>query len=143
MLTLSPMTVAPVCRVGDPLSLTCTASIDFIIWSVSRVNEQGMLEKAINDEPINSEDLLQMLQPIVTSLATFTFTRTSAQGELPLISTLSIDSVSISLNGTVVRCIDGRSQEENNLMTGSTTCTIQIIDTRQSELANILMIVVS
>jgi hypothetical protein len=138
------MTVAPVCHVGDPLELTCTASIDFIIWTISRVNEKGMLEKAINDEPINSEDLLQMLQPVVISLATFTFMRTSAQGELPLISTLSIESVSIGLNGTVVNCTDGRSREENKSIPVSTT--IQIIDTSQSELAyhnNILTIVVS
>ena len=72
-----------------------------------------------------------MPQPIAISLATFTFLRTSAQGELPLITMLSIDSVSIGLNGTVVHCIDGRNQEGNKLMPASTT--IQIIDTSQSE----------
>ena len=87
------MLVAPVCRVGDQLNLTCTASIEFITWSVFCVNEQGILERAINDEPINSEDMLQMPEPTVNSLATFTFMRTSAQGDLPLISTLSVDSV--------------------------------------------------
>jgi hypothetical protein len=92
-----------------------------------------MFESVINDEPVNSEDLHQMPHPIEHSLATFTFTRTSAQGELPLVTTLSINSVSIGLNGIVVNCSDGRSQEENKLMTASVT--IQIIDTSQSELA--------
>ena len=124
------MIVAPVCHIGDPLNLTCTSSIEFITWSISRVNEQGDLENVINDEPLNSEDTLQMPQPIEISLATFTFRRISAQGELPLVTTLSIDSVSIGLNGTVVRCIDGRNQQGSKFMPASTT--IQIIDTSQS-----------
>ena len=140
------MTVAPVCRVGDPLNLTCTSSIRFITWSISgpRVDEQGDLENVINDEPLNSEDTLQMPRPVMISLATFTFMRISAQGELPLVTTLLIDSVSLGLNGTVVRCMDGRNQlqGENKLMPASTT--IQIIDTSQSELAyhNTLTIIV-
>ena len=125
MLTLSPMMVAPVCRVGDPLNLTCTASVDFISWSIFRANEQG---KAINDELINSIDDNQMSQTVVNS-AMFTFARTSAQGATPLISTLSIDNVSIGLNGTVVRCM-----EAGNMMSSAST-TIQIIDTSQSKFA--------
>ena len=133
MLTISPMTVAPVCRVGDSLNLTCIASVEFITWRVFRVNEQGMLEKAINDEPINSQDPFQMPEPIVTNLATFTFIRMSAQFSLPLISTLHIDLVSIGLNESVVYCVDGRNTVTNKLMSASTT--IQIIDTSQSKLA--------
>ena len=128
MLTISPMTVAPVCQVGDPLNFTCTASVEFISWNI---NEQSM-KRVINDEPINSEDSLQMPDPIVTDLATFTFMRMSAQFSLPLISTLSIDSVSIGLNGSVVNCMDGRDRVTNRLMSASTT--IQIIDTSQSKL---------
>jgi hypothetical protein len=54
----------------------------------------------------------------------------STEGALPLITRLSIDSVSIGLNGTVVRCSDVA-----NPMTSAST-TIQIIDTSQSELPN-------
>ena len=49
--------------------------------------------------------------------------RTSAQGESPLISTLSIDSVSIDLNGTVVNCMN----VANSMMSASTA--IYVIDT--------------
>ena len=138
------MNVAPVCRVGDPLQMTCTASIEFTSWSIFRVNEQGMLERAIHDEPINSVDQVQMPEPTVTELATFTIMRTSAQNVLPLTSTLSIDMVSIGLNGTVVNCMDGRRSEERNVSISAST-TIKIIDTNQSELANqtISMTVVS
>ena len=45
MVTLSPMMVAPVCCVGDPLQLTCTASIEFMRWSIVVVNEHGVEEE--------------------------------------------------------------------------------------------------
>ena len=121
MVTLSPMTVVPVCRVGDPLQLTCTATVEFISWSIFRMSEQGTPEKEINDELINSRDRYQMTQTVVNS-AIFTFSRSSAQNATPLISTLSIDSVNISLNGTVVQCSDLVKT------TRSALSTIQIID---------------
>ena len=133
MLTLSPMTVPPVCRVGDPLQLTCTASIEFLTWSVLRVNEQGTLEPVINEEIINSRDMIQMRDTSLDS-ATLTFMRSSDQGASPLVSTLFIDSVIVDLNGTVVRCSD----VANPLTSASTT--IQIIDTSQSESPNITLV---
>ena len=134
MVTLSPMTVAPVCHVGDSLRLICTAhNIEFLRWNVLRVNEQGDLVDVFRGETINSRDMVQMrdtLDPL--NSATFTFMRISAQGASPLISTLSIDTISIGLNGTVVRCTDVA-----NPMTSAST-TIRIINTRQSELINLL-----
>ena len=121
MVTLSPMMVAPVCCVGDPLQLTCTATVEFISWSVFQINEQGTLEMEINDELVNSIDEHQMAHTVVNS-STFTFSRISAQGAAPLISTLSIDSVNIGLNGTVVQCSDVVNT------TVSALTTIQIID---------------
>ena len=118
------MTVAPVCHIGDPLLINCTASVQFIKWNIFHVD--GTLEKPVTSAQINSLDDNQMSQRTVNS-TTFTFTRTSVQGVSPMISTLSIDSVDISLNGTVVRCSDVR-----NPMT-SASITIKIIDTSQSE----------
>ena len=78
------------------------------------------------------------MDPIVNELATFTFMRTSAQGDLPLISTLFIDSVSIGLNGTVVNCTDERINEERNalIFVSTTIIRFMIVDTTQSELPN-------
>ena len=123
MLTLSPMMVAPVCHVGDPLQLTYTASqVQFIKW---RFLQQGTMEEITNSVNIDARDANQMKQILVHS-ATFTFTRTSARGALPLISTLSIDSVNIGLNGTAVQCTDVA-----NIMISAST-TIQVINISNS-----------
>ena len=127
MVTLSPMMVAPVCRVGDPLQLTCTASVEFISWSILQPNEQGTIEEVTNSVQINARDTNQMTERVV-NYATFTFVRNSTQGDLPLISVLFVDSVSTGLNGTVVHCTDLTNQ-----MTSAST-TIQIIDISQSKL---------
>ena len=101
--TLSPMMVAPVCRVGDLLQLTCTASVEFIRWSIMLVNDWGMLEDITAN--INSRDSSQQMSQREVNSTTFTFMRSSAQyGSLN--STLSIDSVSIGLNRTIVQCIE-------------------------------------
>ena len=115
MLTLSPMVVAPVCRVGDPLQLTCTTSVEFIKWSILHIT-------AVQ---INSRDTNQ-IKHIKDHNTTFTFTRSSAQHASPLISTLSIDSVSFGLNGTVVQCMDVMNP------TTSASTTIQVIDISNS-----------
>ena len=128
MVTLSPMMVASVCHVGDPLNLTCTASVEFISWSFTVVNEQGRDEEitifSTSRAPSNQS------MPIVVNSTTFTLIRNSAQIVLPLISTSSIDSVSIGLNGTVVNCSDPGNS------TTSASTTIKIIDTSNSEWAN-------
>jgi hypothetical protein len=102
-------------------------------WSFTVVNEQG------RDEPItgfttagslsNQSVLLQV------NSTTFTFIRNSSRSFLPLIVTLSIDSVSIGLNGTVVNCM-----EVGNSMSIASTI-IQIIDTSNGEWANLIIIV--
>ena len=133
MVTLSPMSVAPVCSAGDPLQLTCTAHAEFLRWNILRTNEQGTLVNVINSELINSRDAVQIINTPLNS-ATITFTRISAQGASPLVSTLSIDSVNIGLNGTVVRCSDAA-----NPTTMLASSTIQIIETTQSELTIVII----
>ena len=123
-LTLSPMSVAPVCRVGDPLQLTCTASVQAIRWSIfSVIDDQGTLSEITNSVLIDNGDDNQVKSSEVASV-TFTYMRISAAGASPLVSTLSIDSVNIGpgLNETVVRC----SGIANQTISASTT--IQIID---------------
>ena len=99
------MMVASVCHVGDPLQLTCTGSVEFVRWNIE-INKQGTLEEVFNPVHINARDDNQIKQQKVMNFATFTFTRSSDQRSLLLVSTLLIDSVSIGLNGTVVRCTD-------------------------------------
>ena len=112
------------CSVGDPLQLTCTASVESgIKWNVfNQVNEQIVSDVLITTGSANN----QRTSLTVNSI-TFTSLRTSAQGASPLTSILSIDSVGIGLNGTEVRCSD-----LSDPMISATT-TIQIVDTNQSE----------
>ena len=117
------MTVAPVCHVGNPLQLTCTAPgtplyEEFLRWSIRLTNGQDAFE----DITISSRIPSQQLSQRAVNSTTFTFMRSSEIDTLPLISTLSIDSVSIGLNGTIVRCFVPRNQ------TVSASTTIQIID---------------
>ena len=124
------MMAAPVCHVGDQLQITCTAMVDNVRWNVFRVNEQATPEQIVSDVLILSTSSNNQRHSVTVDSVTFTFMRTSQQGATsPLISTLSIDSVSIGLNGTVVRCADLA-----NPMTSVSSTTIQIIDTSQSEL---------
>jgi hypothetical protein len=127
MVTLSPMPVAPVCHVGDPLQLTCTASVASlsIEWSFTVVNQQGRDEPVTGFTTAGSYSNQAVL--IEVNSTTFTWTRNSSQNVLPLIVTLFIDSVSVGLNGTVVNCME----VGNSSLSASTT--IEIIDTSNGE----------
>ena len=133
MLTLSPVMVAPVC-LGDPLQLTCTTSVEFIKWRILQPNDQDTLLEVANAQ-INSRDTNQISHRVVNS-ATFTFMRSSAQGASPLISTLSIDSVNIGLNGTVVNCSD----VPNLIKSASTTIHVIDANTTLSKLYKLMLI---
>ena len=131
-LTLSPMTVAPVCRVGDSLQLTCklaatVESIQILQWSFMVVNDNGELEEITAYS--NRRDSSQQLTERVINSTTFTVVRSSRQNATPLISTLSINATNIGLNGTIVHCMDTRSTSS------PASTTIYIVDVIKSELA--------
>ena len=118
------MAVAPVCRVGDPLQITCTASAEFLEWSLTLTNEQGRDEEITTFS--NSRDPSVQFTERTVNSTVFTFRRISAQGSSsPLISTLSIDSVSSGLNGVIVHCMDAT----NSMTSIPVSTTIHIIDT--------------
>ena len=118
------MTVAPVCRVaGDQLQLTCTASAEFLEWSLTVTNEQGRDEEITTFS--NSRDPSDQFTERTVNSTVFIFRRVSAQGSSPLISTLSINSVSSGLNGVVVHCMDAT----NSMASAPVSTTIHIIDT--------------
>ena len=109
------------CSVGDPFQLTCTASVeDGIKWNIFRVDV-----KVISDVLITVGMAKNQMIPMTVDSVTFTFIKNSAPGASPLVSTLSIDSV--SWNRTVVNCSDLLDS------TTSAATTIQLIDTSQSE----------
>ena len=125
-LTLSPTSVASVCRVGDPLQLTCTAPVESgIKWDIFQSESTF---RFVDDVVITLGSAKNQRTPVtVNNSIMFTFTKISDPGASPLVSTLSIDSVSIFLNGSVVNCSDLSDS------TTSAATTIQIIDTHQGE----------
>ena len=68
MVILSPMSVAPVCDVGDPLQLTCTASVEIIRWNIMVVNDQGIPEEITANT--NSRDVSQQMTQRLVNLTT-------------------------------------------------------------------------
>ena len=116
-LTLSPTTVAPVCRVGEQLLLTCsTTSASFLNWRFSLVREDGLVEQ--RSRFINRDDVSHQTSNSVVNSTTFTFMRVSTQGTSPFITTLLIDHVSSGLNGVVIECaeIDGTMETESTII---------------------------
>jgi hypothetical protein len=117
---ISPPGVASVCS-GDQLELTCTTVTPgtFVEWSFFLVPEGETMarryERFIHSVSVSATSDLE-----VNSI-TFTFSRISAEGSLPLISTIVIDPVSDSLNGTEINCTD--------VITSNTTSTyIEVIN---------------
>ena len=131
-LTLSPMSVATVCCVGDPLQLTCTASVEFIRWIIVLTNEQGMEEEITVSR--NSRDSSPPPRERIINSTKFTFTRVSGEGDLPLVTTLAINSTGIGLNGTVVYCRDA----ENPGTMISISTIIKIISNSELTIQNYL-----
>ena len=71
-------------------------------------NDQGRLQEY--PQFISQDGSQQTHNSVITvNSTTFTFMRTSAQGSSPLVSTLVINSVGSTLNGTTVRCEDAET----------------------------------
>ena len=123
--TLSPGPVAPVCQAGDELQLTCSTNGTFIRWSFTVRNDQGRLQQY--QRFISQDGTRQTHESVITvNSIIFTFMRTSAQGDSPLISTLVINSVNRDLNATTINCEDAETS-----MTASTTIRLFDMSTYQ------------
>ena len=86
------------------------------------VNELGRDEEIMTFS--NSRDPSDMFTERTVNSTVLTFRRVSAEDVLPLISTLSINSVSYDLNGVIVSCMDAT----NSISPMSVSTTIHIID---------------
>ena len=118
---ISPSRVAPVCQVGDELELTCTVAGIFLRWEFTAISESG--SAVVFMPTVTSVGTNGVPQPLTVNSTMFTFTRLSAQNNLPLISRKIINSVGEGLNGVEVNCVDVAASE-------SAGTTIRIIDNR-------------
>ena len=118
---ISPPGIAGVCS-GDRLELMCTTTGEFLQWrfSVTRgVNDRITITRTIQAAVPAGDAMFQF----VVNSTVFNFSRTSAEGGLPVISKVVIGPVSSSLNGTMMNCID--------LGTASSTATTIIVGERK------------
>ena len=98
---ISPTEVVSVCS-GGQLELTCTVPGTFLEWSFFLVTEGETAARRLF-RILHSGSATSDLE--VNSI-TFTFSRISADGSLPVMSRLLIAPVSDGLNGTEVNCTD-------------------------------------
>ena len=102
---ISPLGVAPVCQAGDQLELSCNTSNMIHGWRFTAISESGPAVNytrsvsSVGSSGVNA-------QPItINRTIIITFSRLSAQNELPLISRMMINSVSEGLSGVQVECV--------------------------------------
>jgi hypothetical protein len=113
---ISPPGVAPVCRVGDQLELTCSIAGEFKRWEFTVTLDSGLTQTFMPDVTPDG-----VAPPLTVNSTTFTVSRLSAQDSSPLISRMTINPVSEGLEGVAVSCVDVAASE-------SVTTTIQIVD---------------
>ena len=99
---ISPSPRAAVCRVGDHLEVVCNATESVVDWNIAL---EGTNDRV--DSTVTSNTQVQDILSLHSTL--FIFSRTSERGMLPLISTLEISSVTSSLNGSTISCMDSSS----------------------------------
>ena len=119
---ISPPAIASVCR-GHQLHLTCTVTGSFLEWSFFVIPDNGTtaVRRTFALTSLSTSNQLSHLQLNSTM---FTFSRTSARNGMPLVSRLSINAVTDSLNGFVLTCTDVETSE-------SVATTIQIMSPMQ------------
>ena len=99
---ISPSPRAAVCRVGDSLAVMCNTNESVVDWNIAFAGTNDRIDSIVTSTT--------QVQDIRTSNSNvFIFSRTSERGALPLISTLDISSVTSSLNGSTISCMDSSS----------------------------------
>ena len=107
------------CRVGDTLEVTCSTITDrFLRWKLTLNGTTDRITRTLSSTILNPE-------VVVINSTVFIFTRKSELGSIPLMSTLVIRSVSQSLNGTKIACMEVGASATME------TTTVHIIGNRQ------------
>ena len=106
----------------EQLTLECQSSLqdDFVLeWNVyvPYLNETSHKLYSVNG--VRDTKIVE-----IKSMVTLSFNRTSESGDLPLVSQLSINNVSMNLNETRINCTE-RTNDNNNIIIQT---VIHIID---------------
>ena len=97
----------------EQLTLECQSSLqdDFILeWNVYVPYRNKTYSK-----PFSKDGVRDLTTVAIESMVTLSFDRISESGDLPLVSQLSINNVSVNLNGTRINCTE-RTIDNDNLI---------------------------
>ena len=97
-----PSEIAPACN-GEQLKVTCTITGSFLGWNITLVHNETMISyiRIITSDGPSSEQA-----PVITNSTMIRFLRTSTERASPLISTVVINPISGTLNGSRVECTE-------------------------------------
>ena len=125
IVTISPYGIVSVCS-GGHLELMCSTTGTFLRW-YTRPNIENEVTRTYT-RTLSSISVVNNVAPLMINSTTFSFSRTSIQGSLPLVSRLVISPISKILNGTEVKC------EDVIMGINSSTTTIHVIKNNLGEL---------
>ena len=91
-----------VCPGEQQTTLMCGADHIYLEWNVSIIRQPSLRIHETRSIPYLDQNIV--VSPILINFASFTFSRDSSPGALPLVSTMKIKNVTSSLEGTVIRC---------------------------------------
>ena len=112
---LSPSSdLISVCN-GDQLQVTCSTTETFLRWNITLAHDQNEASNAINSftRTVSWLSVTSLVSPVVTNSVMIGLHRSSAKDELPLVSSLTISSVSAIFNHTLLTCTELTSSAES------------------------------
>ena len=96
----------------EKLTLECQSSLqnDFILgWNVYVPYRNKAYPKLFSKDGVRDNTTVE-----IESMVTLSFNRISESGDLPLVSQLSINNVSVNLNETRINCTERDDDDNNN-----------------------------
>ena len=104
-MTISPSPIAEVCYIGDRLQVTCNVSDTFLRWRFNYTFENSQTFSETTTASMARASFSSMENPKADIVA-LTITRVSEHGAVPLVATAEFYPVSVTLNRTVISCLD-------------------------------------
>ena len=109
---LSPTSdLIPVCN-GNQLKVTCSTTETFLRWNIT-LPQNGKSSINTYTRTVSSHSVTSLVSPILINSTRIDLHRSSVEGELPLISSLMISSVSTIINRTLLTCMELTSSPES------------------------------
>ena len=99
---------------GKQLTLECKSSLqdNFILeWNVYVPYRNKTYSKPFSKDGVRDPTTVE-----IESMVTLSFDRISELGDLPLVSQLSINNVSVNLNETRINCTEHDDDNNNNII---------------------------